>query len=133
MNLQDAVEALKQGSKVRLKGWSKKSYIKMSDDIDPEIKLYDEFSNYFIFDNKTLLTDGWYSIGKEEIKYNFPEMLKQVRLGKLCRKDNWEEGKYLIYDRQTRDIVIKQTVEVPSFHMNLDSLILEEWEIFKED
>lgn len=132
MNLSEAVQALKDGKKVRLRGWGKKSYIKMVGNVDPEIKFYNEATNHFAYDSKTLLSEEWYSIDYPDRKYNFPEMLSKLRQGKSCRREGWAEDMYIVYDTQIRNIVVKQMEEIPNFNINFDSLILENWEVVGE-
>ena len=127
MNLHDAVEALKSGKKIRLKGWGTKSYLKMEDDIS-EVNLYSEESHHFDYQSTILLTDDWEVLYNDDnSKYSFTEMIDKLREGKKCRRESWEPYTYIMFDKNNREIIKKRMSIIP-FILNFDSFVSNEWE-----
>jgi hypothetical protein len=128
MKLKEAIEALRAGKKVHLKGWGDKSYMKLVGDVNPEIRVYTETTNKFDYTSEILLSDDWLEVGTQEPKYSFSDILQKVLEGRAFKKSDWRDDVYIIFDRQLRDIVSKDMEQVP-FHINFESMILDDWEL----
>lgn len=123
MKFCEAMEALKNGSKVTRHPWRGGMYFLM---VDKDVKSFQPKLVPYVYNEDIMVSDGWEVEGKEE-EYSFCDIIPFLQQGLKAKLKEWKET-YIYLDKQSKSLVVA-SMDVLPFLPDFDSFIAQDWMI----
>jgi hypothetical protein len=124
MNFQKAYTELLEGKKIRRKAWENQTHLRM---IEGEVIAF-LIEHVSFYDNvNVLISDDWH-LSDNDKPLTFIEALEELKLGKVVRREDWPDNKYLLVTNG--ELSICRPVEC-AFMPTYKCLCASDWESFK--
>ena len=125
MRINEVIEGLMLGKKMRHSSWEKDSFLSL-DKSDGEINFYRLEAIPFLIEANTLISSGWHRIGEEEKDLCFSEALLLLAQGERIKNDFDDDYEYIEMDLNNKSIM-KRRISVNPFVIDHISLFSTEW------
>lgn len=123
MNFQDAMSALKAGSKVTRSVYHGELYFKVDGDA---VRCFQPSLSHFHYDADIMLSTGW-EIDNNGESYSFPEVISFLQAGSSARLKAWEDS--YIYLDVVEQIIVLSAMNAFPFKPSLADFIAPDWMI----
>jgi hypothetical protein len=121
MKFCEAMDKLKNGSKVTRKPWGEGLYFLMQGE---DVKSFQPKLSSYHYNEDIMVSDGWLVDDcKEEMK--FCDIIPYIRKGSKAKMKQWKES-FIYFDNSTKGLVI-HSMECFPFTPDFDSFLAEDW------
>ncbi len=123
MKFCEAMEALKEGSKVTRSPWKDGVYFMMNGE---DVKSFQPILQPYIYNEDIMISEGWVDVDDEgQEEYKFYEIVHMLFSGKRAKLKDWSD-KFIYYDNSTNSLVLK-LMDIFPFTPDFSSFLAEDW------
>jgi len=126
MRFNEAVKAMKEGSKVTREQWKGSVYFQyVKSDNGKVIHTFQPKLMVYAYDEDIMGSDGWQIEGIEG-EFAFCDIIEFLKSQKKARLNNWDKDSFIQYDPQSAALVYF-TMEPLTFTPTFDSFVAQDW------
>lgn len=121
MKFCEAMEKLKNGSKVTRQPWKEGVYFQMD---GSDVKSFQPKLTHYIYNEDIMVSNGWLVEGEEK-EYNFCEIIPFLQNGSKARMKHWNDS--FIYLDQSEKILVIHSMDIFPFTPQFHDFAAEDW------
>lgn len=121
MKFSEAMEKLKNGSKITRTPWKDDVYFKLE---GQDVKSYQPKLSNYVYNEDIMISDGWI-VENEEEEMPFYNLIPFLLKGKKAKRTDWKES-FIYLDRATKCLVIN-SMEMFPYIPDFNSFLAEDW------
>lgn len=121
MKFCEAMEKLKNGSKVSRNPWKEGLYFLLVDD---EIKSFQPKLKHFMYDENIMMSEGWFVDDKKD-SLKFCEIVNYLKNGSVAKKSDWKNC--FIYLDKLEKVLVLSYMDIFPFVPQFNDFLAEDW------
>ncbi len=121
MKFCEAMEALKNGSKVTREAWGKDIYFVMD---DKDVKAYRPKLSAYLYNEDIMVSEGW-MVGTEQEEFKFCDIIPCLRDGYEAKMKDWT-NMFIYLDQSTKSLVL-HSMDIYQFSPQFEDFLATDW------
>jgi len=121
MKFCEAMDKLKEGSKITRHPWREGVYFLLK---DGDVKSFQPKLSPYIYNEDIMVSDGWFVEGQQE-EYEFCRIIPFLQQGLKARLKEWENT-YIYFERQSGSLAV-HSMDVLPYVPDFASFVAEDW------